>query len=69
MDKFYARTGCIKLDGIDLEQLDTHYLREHIDLVLQRKIIFSQGSVLNIRYGKLHASNEEVIAATKSLDS
>ena len=66
LDKFYApNSGCIKLDGIDLEQLDTHYLREHIGLVLQKNHIF-QGSILeNIRYGKPHASNEEVIAAAK----
>ncbi|CAG2159530.1 unnamed protein product [Oppiella nova] len=33
LDKFYTpNSGCIKLDGIDLEQLDTHYLREHIGL-------------------------------------
>lgn len=66
LDKFYApNLGCIKLDGIDLEQLDTHYLRENIGLVLQKNHIF-QGSILeNIRYGKPHASNEEVIAAAK----
>ena len=57
--------ACIRLDGIDLGQLDTHYLREHIGLVLQKNHIF-QGSILeNIRYGKPHASNEEVIAAAK----
>ena len=66
LDKFYTpNSGCIKLDGIDLEQIDTHYLRENIGLVLQKNHIF-QGSILeNIRYGKADASNDEVIQAAK----
>ncbi|KAF5275300.1 hypothetical protein FQR65_LT16733 [Abscondita terminalis] len=66
LDKFYLpNAGCIKLDGIDLEEIDTHYLREHIGLVLQKNHIF-QGSILeNIRYGKPQSSNEEVIQAAK----
>lgn len=66
LDKFYSPdSGCIKLDGIDLEQIDTHYLRENIGLVLQKNHIF-QGSILeNIRYGKTDASNDEVIQAAK----
>ena len=66
LDKFYVpNSGCIKLDGIDLEQIDTHYLRENIGLVLQKNHIF-QGSILdNIRYGKVDASNEEVFEAAK----
>ncbi|MFW1799694.1 ABC transporter ATP-binding protein [Acinetobacter nematophilus] len=66
LDKFYLpNAGCIKLDGIDLEEIDTHYLREHIGLVLQKNHIF-QGSILeNIRYGKPQASNEDVIEAAK----
>ncbi|MCX5468417.1 ABC transporter ATP-binding protein [Acinetobacter nematophilus] len=66
LDKFYLpNAGCIKLDGMDLEEIDTHYLREHIGLVLQKNHIF-QGSILeNIRYGKPQASNEDVIEAAK----
>lgn len=66
LDKFYLpNAGYIKLDGIDLEEIDTHYLREHIGLVLQKNHIF-QGSILeNIRYGKPQASNEDVIEAAK----
>ena len=66
LDKFYVpNSGCIKLDGIDLEKIDTQYLRENIGLVLQKNHIF-QGSILdNIRYGKVDASNEEVFEAAK----
>ncbi len=41
LDKFYEpQAGQIKLDGIDLQDYDTQYLREHIGLVLQKKSYF-----------------------------
>jgi ABC-type multidrug transport system fused ATPase/permease subunit len=66
LDKFYEpQDGKICIDGIDLQDIDTHYLREHIGLVLQKNHIF-QGSIFeNIRYGKTDASLEEVISAAK----
>ena len=66
LDKFYEpKDGKICIDGIDLQDIDTHYLREHIGLVLQKNHIF-QGSIFeNIRYGKTDASLEEVISAAK----
>ncbi|HCK31738.1 MAG TPA: ABC transporter [Acinetobacter ursingii] len=66
LDKFYQPdSGEILLDGVNLNQIDTHYLRDHIGLVLQKNHIF-QGSILdNIRYGKMDASLDEVIVAAK----
>ena len=66
LDKFYQPdAGKIELDGIDLQDIDTAYLRDHIGLVLQKNHIF-QGSILdNIRYGKINASDEEVYAAAE----
>lgn len=66
LDKFYQpEAGQILLDGIDLEDIDTHFLREHIGLVLQKNHIF-QGSIFeNIRYGKNDASLEDVMNAAK----
>lgn len=66
LDKFYEpQEGQIKLDGIDLKDYDTQYLRDHIGLVLQKNHIF-QGTIFdNIRYGKTNASMEEVIAAAQ----
>ena len=66
LDKFYQpESGEILLDGVNLNQIDTHYLRDHIGLVLQKNHIF-QGSILdNIRYGKMNASLDEVIVAAK----
>ncbi len=66
LDKFYQPdTGKIELDGIDLQDIDTAYLRDHIGLVLQKNHIF-QGSILdNIRYGKINATDDEVYAAAE----
>ncbi|WP_270090391.1 ABC transporter ATP-binding protein [Sphingobacterium sp. SYP-B4668] len=66
MDKFYAPTnGQILLDGVDLQEYDTAFLRENIGLVLQRNHIFKGSVADNIRYGKPNASLEEVIYAAK----
>ena len=66
LDKFYApQQGQILLDGIDLKDYDTQYLRDHIGLVLQKNHIF-QGTIFdNIRYGKTDARLEEVIQAAQ----
>ena len=66
LDKFYqASSGSISVDGVSIDDIDTAYLREHIGLVLQKNHIF-QGSIAdNIRYGKMQASDEEVMAAAK----
>ncbi|UIP24872.1 ABC transporter ATP-binding protein [Acinetobacter towneri] len=66
LDKFYEpQQGTIQLDGIDIQQIDTQYLRDHIGLVLQKNHIF-QGSIFeNIRYGKTDASLEDVILAAQ----
>ncbi|MEG1266870.1 MAG: ABC transporter ATP-binding protein, partial [Myroides sp.] len=66
LDKFYTpSSGEILLDGIPLEDYDTHFLRENIGLVLQKNHIFSGSIADNIRYGKVNATNEEVIEAAK----
>ena len=66
LDKFYEpQQGTIQLDGIDINHIDTQYLRDHIGLVLQKNHIF-QGSIFeNIRYGKTDASLEDVILAAQ----
>lgn len=66
LDKFYEpQQGQIKLDGINLKDYDTQYLRDHIGLVLQKNHIF-QGTIFdNIRYGKTTASMKDVIEAAE----
>lgn len=64
--KFFEPTsGEILLDGIPLEEIDTHWLRDDIGLVLQKNHIF-QGSIEeNIRYGNMNATVEEVQEAAR----
>ena len=66
LDKFYEPDcGSITLDGIDLKEYDTHFLRENIGLVLQKNHIFDGSIEENILYGKPNASHEEVVEAAK----
>ncbi|MEG0881643.1 MAG: ABC transporter transmembrane domain-containing protein, partial [Janthinobacterium sp.] len=64
--RFYdPQSGSIRLDGVDIKQLDLHTLRDAIGIVPQDTVIFSADAMGNIRYGRAGASDEEVIAAAK----
>ncbi len=66
LDKFYEpQVGEILLDGVDLREYDTQYLRDHIGLVLQKNHIFDGTIEENIRYGRPDASFEEVVEAAR----
>ena len=66
LDKFYEpQVGTITLDGVDLKDYDTHYLRENIGLVLQKNHIFDGTIEENILYGNPDATHEEVVEAAK----
>ena len=66
LDKFYEpQSGVITLDGVDLREYDTQYLRENIGLVLQKNHIFDGTIEENILYGNPNATHEEVVEAAK----
>ena len=66
LDKFYAPdNGSIKLDGVELSQWDTQWLRENVGLVLQKNHIFEGTIRDNIRYGKPDATDEEIMEAAR----
>ena len=66
LDKFYEpQKGTITLDGIDLREYDTKFLRDNIGLVLQKNHIFDGTIEENILYGKPDATHEEVVEAAK----
>jgi len=66
LDKFYEpERGLITIDGVDIKDYDTHYLRDNIGLVLQKNHIFDGTIEENIRYGRTDASLDEVIEAAK----
>ena len=66
LDKFYEpQVGTITLDGVDLREYDTKFLRENIGLVLQKNHIFDGTIEENILYGNPNATHEEVVEAAK----
>ncbi|MGH7456566.1 MAG: ABC transporter ATP-binding protein [bacterium] len=68
--RFYEATkGRILLDGNDIRRLSLRSLRQHISLVLQEPLLFSGTIAENIRYGRLEAGLEEVIAAAQAANA
>jgi ABC-type multidrug transport system fused ATPase/permease subunit len=66
--RFYDPTqGAILLDGVDLRDLAFSTLRREVALVLQDNFLFSGTIGDNIRYGRLDATDEEVVAAARTV--
>ncbi|WP_305554346.1 ABC transporter ATP-binding protein [Methanobrevibacter sp. V74] len=59
--------GEIKIDGVNIEEYDKNSLRSLIGMVLQDSWLFSDTIEKNIQYGKLDASKEEIIDASKQV--
>jgi ATP-binding cassette subfamily B protein len=65
--RFYdVNEGAIRLDGADIRSFNRHDLRDHFCMVLQDTWLFKGTIMENIRYGRLDATDEEVIAAAKA---
>ncbi len=68
--RFYEPTeGVIKIDGIDYKKRSQGWLHSNISYVLQTPHLFSGSIKDNIKYGKLDATDEEVINACKLVDA
>ena len=66
LDKFYQpQRGQIRLDGVDLADWDTQWLRENVGLVLQKNHIFDGNIEENIKYGYPQATHDDVVKAAK----
>ncbi|MCI4567420.1 ABC transporter transmembrane domain-containing protein [Lysobacter sp. CFH 32150] len=63
------QSGHVRVDDVDVRELDPAALREHIALVPQSPTIFATTAADNIRYGRLGASDGELIAASKSAEA
>jgi ATP-binding cassette subfamily B protein len=64
--RFYdVSSGVVMIDGIDVRIVAAESLRGQIGLVLQDTFLFSDTVMNNIRYGRLDATDDEVIAAAK----
>lgn len=64
-----AQSGGIRIDDVDLRELDPAELREHIALVPQQPTIFAASAAENIRYGKLDATEAQLQAAAESAEA
>lgn len=68
--RFYdAQEGRILFDGVDVRQYTRESLRSQMAFVLQDPFLFEDTIASNIRYGKLDATNEEIITAAKKANA
>jgi ATP-binding cassette subfamily B protein len=65
--RFYdARSGAIKIGGVDIRDMPSEYLMSIVSFVFQDVFLFKQSIMDNILVGSRNASREEVIAAAKA---
>jgi ATP-binding cassette, subfamily B, bacterial len=68
--RFYdINGGCILLDGMDLRDISLRSLRRNIGVVQQDVYLFAGTVAENIRYGRLDASEEEIVSAAKKANA
>lgn len=70
IQRFYdVESGSVKVDGVDIRQLDIQWYRRHTALVSQEPVIYSGSIRDNIVIGKLDASENEVVEAAKAANA
>lgn len=70
LSRFYEVTkGEILIDGKNIKNVQLDSLRSQMGIMLQDTFLFSQSIKENIRYGKLDATDEEIIAACKAVNA
>jgi len=70
MPRFYdVRDGAVRIDGFDVRHVKQATLREQVGIVPQETLLFGGTIRENILYGRLNASEEEVIAAAKAANA
>ncbi|TMW60939.1 hypothetical protein Poli38472_000981 [Pythium oligandrum] len=66
LERFYdPLSGAVKLDGVDVRELNVRWLREQVGLVGQEPVLFATSIMENIRHGYPNATDEQVIEAAK----
>jgi ATP-binding cassette subfamily B protein len=66
LGRFYdVQEGTIRVDGLDIRDVQQATLRRQLGIVLQDSYLFSGTVMENIRYGRLDATNDEVLEAAK----
>jgi ATP-binding cassette subfamily B multidrug efflux pump len=70
LTRFYEiQSGTVSIDGQDIRQVKKDDLRKQLGLVLQDTFLFADTVMENIRYGRLDASDEDVMRAAKMADA
>jgi ATP-binding cassette subfamily B protein len=70
LTRFYEiEEGSIEIDGVDIRELGKAELRRTLGLVLQDTYLFGDTVMENIRYGRLDATDDEVVEAAKMADA
>lgn len=68
ISRFYdVQEGKVLIDGIDVKKVSIESLRRQMGIMTQDNFLFSGTIKENIRYGKLDASDEEIVAAAKAV--
>ncbi len=68
LTRFHDPTdGCLRVDGVDLREVTQQSLRRQMGMVLQDPFLFNGSVKENILFGRLGASDEDVIAAAKAV--
>lgn len=66
LTRFYdIDSGAIRIDGENIRSVHKESLRRQLGIVLQQSFLFAESVMENIRYGRLDASDEEVIEAAR----
>ena len=66
LSRFYdLDAGTIRIDGMDIRGVTRDSLRRGLGVVLQQSFLFAESVKENIRYGRLDATDEEVLAAAR----
>ena len=60
-------SGSVEIDGINVKDIDLSSLRKNVAIVSQEIFLFDASIADNIRYGKLDATDEEVVAAARAV--
>ncbi|TCW36490.1 ATP-binding cassette subfamily B protein [Thermohydrogenium kirishiense] len=70
ISRFYDPSkGAVLIDGKDIKHVELESLRSQMGIMLQDTFLFSATIKENIRYGKLDATDEEIIAAAKAVNA
>ncbi|XP_063964755.1 ATP-dependent translocase ABCB1-like [Lytechinus pictus] len=70
IQRFYdVADGSVKIDGIDIRDLNVSWLRDHIGVVSQEPVLFATTIEENIRYGRLDVTHEQIEMAAKEANA